>query len=141
MSIDSNIADELATSGAPTFKFEDVGDTIAIRIEGVKKSQVTDFQTGEPQFWPNGDPKVQFEISGIDTQTGEATRIFAKSYMLTAVREAFQKAEAKPEVGGVLTVRYDEAKPSKTRGMSPSKLFKAKYEPPVAEDLDDLGEF
>ena len=139
MSIDADVAEDLTRSGAPTHKFEAIGDTLKLRISSVRKSQQTDFQTNEPLTWPNGDPKYQFEFAGTDLATSEETRIFAKGQMLTAIKEAFRTAEAKPEVDGVLTVKFHEEEPSKTRGFNPMKVYRAKYEPPApVADFDDI---
>ena len=139
MSIDNDIAEELVRTGPPTHKFEEVGDTLKLRISSVRKSQQTDFQSGEGLTWPNGDPKWQYEISGTDVATGDETRIFAKGQMLSAVKEAFRTAGAKPEVDGELVVKFDRTEPSKTRGFADQKIYKAKYTPPApVADIDDL---
>jgi hypothetical protein len=140
MSIDSNIAEELVSSGGPpAHKFEDIGDRVTIRIESIEKTAQTDFATGEALTWPNGDTKWQFVISGVDTATGEPTRVFAKGQMLSAVKEALRAAEAKPETGGELTIKFDSEEPSQTRGFNPRKIYKAKYVAPApVADIDDL---
>jgi hypothetical protein len=75
-------------------------------IAGVEKRQQTDFDTGEPLTWPNGDPKWQFVFSGTDPDTGDEARIFAKGYMLAAVKEALRAAGSAPEIGGTLAVKW-----------------------------------
>ena len=140
MSIDSDIINDLTSSGGPpAHKFEDIGDKVTIRIDTIEKMAQTDFATGEALTWPNGDTKWQFVITGTDTATGEAARLFAKGQMLSAVKEALRTAEAKPEVGGELTVKFDSEEPSQTRGFNPRKIYVARYKPaaPVA-DIDDL---
>jgi len=137
--IDPAVADDLTRTGAPSFKFESIGDKVTIRLETVRQLPQTDFSTGEALTWPDGNPKMQFEFSGTDTATGDETRIFAKGQMLTAVKTALRDANAKPEVGGELVVKYDGEEPAKTRGFNPMKVYKARYTAPApVANLDEL---
>jgi len=59
--------------------------------------------------------------------------------MLSAIKEAFRTAEAKPAIDGELIVKFDHTEPSQTRGFSDRKVYKAKYTPPApVADLDEL---
>lgn len=130
MSIDQTIADELTRSGGPSAKWDKVGDVRRVVIAGVEKRQQTDFDTGEPLTWPNGDPKWQFVFSGTDPDTGEETRIFAKGYMLSAVKEALRAAGSAPEVGGTLAVKWTgNAEPVGRK--APAKQWAATYQAPA----------
>lgn len=139
MAIDNEIADDLTREGPPIFKFKEVGDKVTILIDGIRKSQQTDMDTGKLKTWDNGDPMWQYEVSGTDVATGEPTRVFAKGHMLVAFKTALKEAEAKPEVGGKITLKFDsEGEPPK-RGFNAPKLFKARYEAPApVADMDDL---
>lgn len=131
MSIDQSIADELTRSGGPVAKWNEIGDVRRVVIESVEKRQVTDFDTGEPLTWPNGDPKYQFIFSGTDPDNGgEETRLFVKGFALAAVKEALRAANSAPEVGGTLAVKWTGlAEPVGRK--SPAKTWAATYTKPA----------
>lgn len=144
MTIADDALDYLSRSGAPAFKFENIGDTARGKVVAAEKRQQTDYGTGAPKFYDNGDPMWEVVITvdtGVDDGNGETgRRVFARGALLKAIREALRDAAAKLEVGGELVVRYTEdGEPSK-KGFNAPKLFKAKYTPPTAQpvDLDDL---
>ena len=140
MTIDQSIIDDLTASGGAAAKWDAIGDVRKVKITAASKQVVTDFATGEPVLWPNGDPKYQLVFTGTDPDTGEDVRIFAKGFMYSAVKDAFRVAGATPEVGGILAVQWIGEEPSKVKGYNPSKKWKAQYQPPspisiAAEDL------
>lgn len=133
---------ELTRSGGPSAKWNNVGDTHKLRIESVDKRQVTDFVTGEPQTWPNGEPKFQFVFSGID-ESGDETRFFVKGYQLNAVKDALRTAGVKAGdtlIGGHLTIKLVGIDEPTRPGLSGAKQWKAKFEPPapVGSLVDDI---
>ena len=128
--------------GAATFKFEKIGDQIEGQIVYVEKKQQSDFQTGKPKTYDNGDPMFQW-IFTIQTQLHDHVtddgqrRIFGKNKLLSAIREAVRVSGHKGStVGGTLKVQYSGDEPPKTRGFSPAKLFRAKYTPPARDESD-----
>ena len=144
MTVTSDVNDLLEQSGAPACKFESPGDTHKGKVVSAQKRQQTDYGTGTPKFYDNGDPMWEIVITidtGVEDSNGETEkRLFARGAMLKAIREALKDAGAKLEVGGELVVRYTEdGEPSK-KGFNAPKLYKAKYTPPApaAVDLDDL---
>jgi hypothetical protein len=140
MTIDQSIIDDLNASGGTAAKWDAIGDVRKVKITAAAKQQVTDFATGEPLSWPNGEPKFQLVFTGTDPDTGDETRIFAKGFMYNAVKDAFRAAGATPEVGGVLAVQWIGEEPSKVKGYNPSKKWKAQYQPPspITLQADDL---
>lgn len=144
MTITNDVNDLLGETGAPACKFETAGDTFKGRVLAAVKRQQTDYSTGTPKAWDNGDPMWEIVVTvdtGVDDGNGETNRrLFIRGAMLKAVREALKDANAKLEVGGELTVRYTgDGEPSK-KGFNAPKLFKAKYVAPTSTpvDLDDL---
>ena len=130
MTIDQSVVDELTRSGGPSAKWDKIGDVRRVVIDSVEKRQVTDFDTGEPLTWPNGDPKYQFVFGGVDPDTGDENRIFAKGYMLSAVKEALRAAGVAPEKGGTLAVKWiGNAEPVGRK--APAKQWSATYQPPA----------
>lgn len=127
-------------SGGATVKFNNIGDTVRLKITGLEEREQTDFTTGQTLRWADGKPKMQFVFSGIDQDTGEETRLFAKGYLLGAIKDALEKANADLEAGGILAVRFDHEEPPSKAGLNPAKRYVAQYQPPKpasisAEDL------
>ena len=141
MTFDSQAAQALTTkSGGPIAKFPNLGDTVKLKITGLEQTQQTDFITGEPITWADGKPKMQFVFTGIDQDTQEETRLFAKGYMLTAIKQALTDAGVNLEAGGILAVKYAADEPASKPGLNPAKKYVAQYQPPKqasisAEDL------
>lgn len=134
----TDLNDLLGGSGPPAFKFENVGDTAKGIIVDANNSQVTDFTSGKPKFYDDGNPMMQLVVT-LRQDNGEETRVFCKPAAKAAIKEAVEKAGAKFEAGGRLAVKYSGTEPSKQAGMSPKKLFVAQYEAPVKTiNEDDL---
>ena len=120
------------SSGAPALKFEKPGDTHEGTITAAEVRQQTKFGTGEPEYWDNGNPKLELVIT-LNHQ-GDLGRIYAKGQMQAAIRDAVTKAGADGiDVSGTatLTIKYLRDEPSKTKGFHPQKIFAAKYTPPT----------
>jgi hypothetical protein len=134
---------DMEGSGAAA-RFDDFGDKYAGRITAMKQTQQTDPKTGQPKFFPSGDPMMLWIITIQPEGGGDALSLWAKAgkftaakgsgqAMLTAIGAAVRESGASSvEVGGKLAVAFtgeSEPKP----GMNPAKLFSAQYEPPTAE--------
>lgn len=139
--------DYLLASGATVAKFTNVGDVHRGKVLGYKLEQVTEMKTKEPKFFASGDPMMQIifelETDERDPQDPDDTgkrRVFAKGYMLSAVRSAIQVAgHTGSLIGGTLALKYYADGESKN-GLNPPKLFEARFKPgdPIAE-LDDFA--
>lgn len=133
-----DITSELLTSGAPTVKFTTEGDMRKIVVADIVKQQETDFDTGEPVTWPNGQPKWQYVVTG--TVDGDESRLFIKGYMVDALKDALRKAGVKPGdtlVGGTLTMKWASTDEPKRKGMQGARRYVAKYEPAPAGIVDE----
>lgn len=137
MSIDPNTI--LMGGGVPSAKFDGIGVSVTGRIEDITASQQTDFTTGEPKAWPNGEPMMQVVVTlATDQRDPSITdddglrKVYVKGKSLTgAVRDAVRKAGAKGlEVGGTLTVTYTGDGVAEKRGINPPKLYAADYTKP-----------
>jgi hypothetical protein len=131
MSIDA--LDQILSGGGSTFKFQSPGDTVTGVIENIQVRQVTDFDTGKPDFWDNGDPKQQVVVT-LNTDLRDPSNadddgsrnVYIKGWggqrqaFIAAVKEA---GGHKPAAGDTFTATYigDGEKPA--RGYAP-KLFK-----------------
>ena len=141
MTFDNQAAEALTRKQSGNIaKFHEIGDMVKIKITGLEERQQSDFITGELSFWADGKPKMQFVFTGIDQDTQEETRIFAKGFMLSAIKDALTKAECKTEPGGMLAVKYASDEPPSKPGLNPAKKYVAQYSAPKvasisAEDL------
>jgi hypothetical protein len=135
----SDINNFLMGGGVGGFKFDAIGATVKGEIVSADLQQQRDIKTGEPLTWDSGEPRMQVKIviatDARDSDEDNGHRaIYVKGQMQQAVREAVRSAGATAlEVGGTLAVRYDgDGEPTK-RGFNAPKLYKAKYEAPVAK--------
>ena len=136
-------ADQFLTGGSLSAKFEKIGDTVSgVICEPPTVQQQTDFTSGAPQFWPDGNPKVQLAVT-LQTDQHDPTqadddgrrRVYIKNQMRQAVVEALRKANAKAlEVGGTLTVTYSADGVAKQRGFNAPKQYTVQYQPPAVNE-------
>lgn len=130
--------------GAPAFKFDAIGASVTGTITEATVRQQRDYATGEPKTYDDGNPMKEVVLtlatslrdSSIEDDDG-ARRVFVRSAMLSALRDAVREAGArKPEIGGVVTVTYTgDGEPSR-KGFNPPKQFNVSYQPPGEADLD-----
>lgn len=122
--------DALLAGGGKTAKFETIGTTHSGTITDVSVRQATNFDTGKPEFWDDGNAKQQIVVSiqtperlDADDDGVRAIYINAWGEKLKAFRQAASEAKGKPEPGDFFTATYtgDGEKPQ--RGYAP-KLFK-----------------
>lgn len=135
--IDPKLASSL-TETSNVAKFKEVGDTVKLKITDLQQREQTDFRTGEVLRWKDGSPKMQYVFYGIDQETGEETRVFAKGFMLGAIKEALRNANANVEEGGILAIKFSHEEQTEP-GLSPAKKYVAQYQPPTKSvSADDL---
>jgi hypothetical protein len=125
--------------GGKSFPFDKIGDTVTGQvISPPEVRQQTDMKTGEPKFWPNGQPQIMYMVQlqtalqdPQDPFDDGVRAVFLKWKSLDAVRAAIRASGAKTiEVGGTLTLTYsgDDIANAK-RGNVPPKLWAARYIP------------
>lgn len=144
MTLDPNDFLMSGGGGVPAFSFGGLGAPpgagITGKITDLQTSQQTDFDTREPLTWPNGDPKMQLEIT-LQTTLQDSTiedddgrrRVFIKGKGMTeATRDAVLAVGAKGlEIGGTFTITYTHE--TKLPGTKKSyREYKATYERPNA---------
>lgn len=129
----------LMGGGVPSAKFETVGASVTGTItQRPDVQQRTDFDSGQPLFWPDGKPMLQLKVVLATSQRDPSEpdddglrAIYIKGNMQKAVQQAVRAAGAKGlEVGGTLTVTYSGNGEQKKRGMSAPKLYTATYVKP-----------
>ncbi len=128
--------------GPPSVKFPEVGAKIVGRVLKYEMVQQRDFQSKKPKFWDDGNPMMQAcvtlqaeEWEPVDEDDDGKRRLYVKGKMRDAVIAAVNASGHKGSlIGGKLGVSYS-GDGEKTGGQSPPKLYKAKYEPPSAEQM------
>jgi hypothetical protein len=133
------VNDFLLGGGGASAKFDNIGDTVTGTITVTPElRQQTDFATKKPQFWDDGEPKMQVVVNlatdqrdpSVDDDDGQRN-IYIKGQMQQATRDALKAAGAKGlEVGGTLTVAFIGTEP--TNAGSPKKLYAVSYVPAAA---------
>ena len=138
---------EMESSAAAAFNAH--GEKYAGRIIGLKWTQQTDPNTGQPKHFSSGDPMQILLITIQPPDGSDAVTLWAKGgskftpavgsghSMLVAISRAARAAGAENlDVGGELAVAYTgDTAPSP--GKNPAKLYTAEYRPakPVNESV------
>jgi hypothetical protein len=142
MSVDAN--EFLMSTGVRSASFDKIGAHVVGHI--IRKPEVRqqrDFNTGEPLYWNDGNPRNQMVIVLMtddqdpeDPEDSGERAIYARANMLAAIRAAVKAAHATGlEVGGKLSVQYHADGEQKKRGFNAPKLYRAKYQPPKDEPV------
>ena len=139
----------LMQKGAKAFAFNNIGDVCTGTVLSMNTRQQTDIETGTPQSWPDGRPKMmvvivlQTETQDDENDDGQRS-VFLRggNYSVAsgkgtsssvAVRDAVVAAGASGiEVGGRLSIGYTGQGQKSNNAFTAPKLYTAKYEPPVA---------
>lgn len=126
---------------SPSAKWNAVGDSYRGRILSMEKRQNTKPGSGEPVFFPSGDPQMVWVIT-IEQNNGDRVALWAAGgnykaasgsgeSMLSAIGAAVRAAGAAAvEMGAELAVAHTgmgEASP----GKNPPRLYTAQYRAPV----------
>ena len=122
----------------PSLKFETIGQSYAFTvIEAPKELQDTDYTTGEPLTWPDGNPRMKVVIT-VEVD-GEEFGLWMKkpSALFAAVKDAARAAGLKtgiaPGTKGIVKYTGDKANEKNPR-LNAAKQFAVKLTPaaPVA---------
>ena len=141
--------DRMLSGGAKGHKFEQVGDSITGLITDITVRQATEFGTGAPQHFDNGDPKEQIVVTlkaerangqGFlpDDEDDDGHRaVYVKGWgpQRRAFVEAARKS-GKPKVGDRFTATFVRTEQSKSGGF-PAKIFEYSIQPLEAESVYD----
>jgi hypothetical protein len=140
--------DLLMGGGVKSAAFPDqqYGHTVSgVIVRPPQVRQQTDFDSGKPKFFDNGDPmmqivvQVQTDLRDPADASDDGTRAFyLKGQMQAAVRDAVREAGAKGlEVGGHLAVRYIRDEPNSRGRGKDKKVYAARYTAPAAQQAND----
>ena len=136
--------DPLADESYPGLSFKDapIGASYTVTIvEGAKMVQSHDYESGKPEFWDDGNPKMSVVLV---VQLGDELRtLWAQkpSSMFRALVTAQKAAGGQTMApGGILTVTLTKIEPPKSAKLSGQKIYEATYTPPAQRAGDPLGE-
>jgi hypothetical protein len=149
-SVEDDVNDFLEGGGIPSAPFDNIGDSWDGTIVRLEKQQGRDLETKELQTWDDGSPKyiilidIQTNIRNPDIAGDDGVRrLWVRGNMLTAIRAAMRKTNAKLRTGGYLKVTYIRNGDQVRRGLNPPKLYEADYtpsdRPAVSLSADDLA--
>lgn len=140
-----DVSSEFLFGGKPSASFDQPGDSVSGTItKPTERVQQKNFDSGELETWPDGQPKYQLIVSLSTDQRdptdpsddGERRLFIASKLQRQAIAAAVKKAGASAlEVGGKLTVTYtgDGERMIKNGRPSgfPPKLYSASYVRPA----------
>lgn len=128
-----------------SFQFYAPGDSVTGIITKMEQVAQTDMDTGQPKFFPNGQPKLMWAVTLQTTfRNGEGLKdwdpqneedsgermVYLKWKSEDAVKQAVKASGARaPELGGTLTLTYTKVGPK--QGNFNTKLWGAQYRPPA----------
>ena len=127
----------LMGSGGRSATFPAIGTQYDGFITSYELRQQTDFKSGKPMTWDDGNPRMQLvvtlrtELKDDDDDDGMRT-LYIKGQMQKAVRDAVSKAGAKGIThDGRLFVRFISEGEAPGKGLNAPKNYIVKYAPPV----------
>ena len=118
---------------ALSFKDAPVGTSYTGRVtEPASLVQSRDYESGNPAFWPDGNPKMSAVFKAEFDGLGERSVWAAKpSALFAALKAAQEKAGAKIAPGGTVTITYtgDGVRRDGNTRLNPPKQYAVAYAP------------
>lgn len=143
--------DLLGTRSIPSISFKDaeVGTAFTGVISDLRTVQVRSFDTGEPEYWDDGKPKLQIEVTlateyiddSIEEDDG-TRRVYLFGQKLAAAKQEMKsKGIGKLEKGMKFTITFVGEKPASNKKYNNVKLYGIELEPSTSNpDVDALLE-
>jgi hypothetical protein len=123
----------LVSKSVPSISFKDakVGDSFTGTITDLETAQVRNYETGEPEFWDDGKPKLQIVVTlatdylDPDLEGDDGSRkVYLAGQKLTAAKQAMKEAGiSKLEKGFGFTIAFAGEKPSSNKKYNNVKLY------------------
>lgn len=141
--------DLLGTRSIPSLSFKDakVGDSFTGIISDLRTVQVRSYDSGEPEFWDDGKPKLQIEVTlatdyldpTLDEDDG-TRRVYLFGQKLSAAKQEMKaKGLSKLEKGMKFTISFTGEKPASNKKYNNVKLYGIEIEPATSNpDVDAL---
>lgn len=151
MSNTFNFLDELGSEGIRGFfnKDSQIGDSVTGTILDAFQRQTTDYVSKKPEFWDDGNPKIQVIIkikTGLceDADDNGERAIYVKTWgaQWAALKDAVRATGATRtseavRVGATFTATLTGTQPSKA-GLSPTKIYEYRIIPATTANLDNI---
>ena len=120
------------SASTPSLSFKDapVGTTKTATVSGdPTKKQQSDFETGEPATWPDGNPKLAVVIPVVENGEDKNIWVPIPSALLAAFQEAQREIRRDPREGDVVSVTYTGDTPNaKNPRLNPAKNYAVKIQ-------------
>ncbi len=137
----------LMGGGGRSAKFENKGDKVEGTIMRVDTRQRTEMGSNALMTWPDGNPKMQLVIQLLTEQQEDEEDdgmrnlyVPIPSQMQKAIADAIRGTGARGMgEGALLAIQFHDTKPPATKGYSPQKLYRARYEPPTVSAENTSG--
>lgn len=115
----------------PSISFKDakVGDAYTGTITALETAQVRNYESGEPEFWEDGNPKLQIVVTlattyGDGAEDDGERKVYLFGQKLQAAKAALKEAGMqKLELGTQFTITYSGTKPSSNKKYNDVKLY------------------
>lgn len=134
--------DLLSGTSIPSLSFKDakVGDGYEGTITGLRTVQVRNYETNEPEFWDDGKPKLQIEVTiATDMATGDpdddgSRRVFLFGQKLRAAQDEMRKKGMKKlEMGSHFKISLSGTKPAQNKRYNDVKLYSIELTPATSD--------
>jgi hypothetical protein len=121
----------LTGKSVPSISFKDakVGDSYTGVITDLETAQVRNYETGDPEFWEDGNPKLQIVVTlateyGDDAEDDGERKVYLFGQKLQAAKAAMKEANVtKLEKGFTFTIAFAGEKPSSNKKYNNVKLY------------------
>lgn len=130
-----------------SFSFDTIGATVTGKVLALDEIQQTDIASGQPVFWPDGQPKMHYRVN-LQTELRDpgnladdgkrsvylrGSRKSETQSSLAAVLDAVRAAtnDTALSAGGTLTLTYIADGARTQAGFNPPKRYQASYQPPT----------
>lgn len=139
----------LSSKSVPSISFKDakVGDSFTGTITDLETAQVRNYETGDPEFWDDGKPKLQIVVTlatdylDPEVEGDDGTRkVYLAGQKLAAAKQAMKEAGiSKLEKGFGFTISFVGEKPSSNKKYNNVKLYGITIKPVKSNpDVDAL---
>lgn len=116
-----------------SFKDTPVGTAYTLTVtEAPQLVQARDYESRQPAFWPDGNPKMAVVTGVVDTATGEEKNLWAAkpSALFRAIGDAQKASGSQIKPGDTLVVTFSGEKPNeKNPHLNPQKLYTVQHTP------------
>lgn len=140
-----DLLDTLLNGGGKTFfsREDAVGRSVTGVVTAVSTRQTRSLDTGQPETWDDGSPKLQTAITlatgerdPLDPEDDGRRVVYVKMWgeQLNALRRAARQAGGKPVPGDTFTATFTGTTPPPAKGLNPSKVYEFKIAKPLDGD-------